>query len=248
MLIRIFIFTLLLPHLSFAQKPKITTSSEPIAAITRMLVGDNAMINTISNSSLCPHEYILKPSDLNLAKNSDFVIYLSDYFEPFILPVIKNSHAKVINLSERLKFNPKSNMHIWMSLEDVHKMAVIIADELNVPHNDAVQRIDQLNKYKKTQLADLRSVLLLSDSLEYLFEDMPHVKIEKLYIMPGMTSVRDIVTLRNQPKDRCILMNNSDNIASISSKIGHKVIPVSSESWSIEGYKKIIDDIRSECL
>lgn len=239
---------LLTPIPCVASNLKITVSSEPLANMVRMITENSAEVETIANSSSCPHEYILKPSDFKRAQNSDFVVYLSDYFEPFIDPIVKNSPAKVINLSESLKINPKNNMHIWMSLENVRKIVIMLSDKLHKPNITPLRQIDDLIRYKKTQLAPLTSVLLLSDSLEYLFEDMPHVKIEKLYIIPGMTSAKDIVILVNQPNGRCILMNGGDNISSISSKIRHKVVPVSSENWSLEGYKKIIDDIKNECL
>ena len=242
----ILILLALLPPISHAESQKITVSSQPIASIVK-LIDSNAIIDILTPAGTCPHEYLLKPSDFRRAKNSNLVIYTSDNFEPFMKPMLKNSNAKIINLSHVLDIAPDHNMHIWMSLENVHKATQVIAQELKMPSKPALQQLDDLISYKKTQLANLRSVLLLSDSLEYLFEDMPHVKVEKLYIKPGMTSAKDIMSLSNQSAKKCILINDKENVESIASKIGHKVVPVTSENWSTTEYKKTIDDIKNLC-
>ena len=236
----------LLPLLAQAANNKIMVSSEPIANIVR-LIDATAIIDTLAPTDSCPHEYILKPSDFRRAENSNFVIYTSDDFEPFMKPVAKHSQAKILNLSHILDIAPNHNMHIWMSLENVRKAATVIAHALKMPSKQTLQQIDDLIHYKKMQLANLKSVLLLSDSLEYLFEDMPHVKVKKLYIKPGMTSVRDIVVLSSQSADECIIINDKENVESIASKIGHKVVGVPSEDWGLEEYKKMVDDIRAGC-
>ena len=243
-------FILLFSSAAYTASLKITVSSRPIANIVQLVIQDNkinAKIDVIASSGSCPHEYILKPSDFAKTKDSNFVIYMSDNFEPFIKPITKNSDAKIINLSHELGIKPTSNMHIWMSIENIKKTVRIISTALNIPSGIALRKITDLSKYKKIQLSDLKSVLLLSDSLEYLFEDLPHVKVTNLYIKPGMTSARDIVSLSNQSPEICILINGEENVESIESKIGHKVVSVTSENWSLEGYKKIIDDIKSNC-
>ena len=246
-MLRFILLLLLTPYFAQATNTKITVSSQPIANIVGLL-NSNTEIDTLSPSGACPHEYILKPSDFNRAKNSNFVIYTSDVFEPFIKPITMHSSAKIINLSHSLGITHDHNMHIWMSLENVKKAISVIANALQKPDTQALEQIDELIIYKKAQLSKLQSVLLLSDSLEYLFEDMPHVTVEKLYIKPGMTSAKDIVVLSNQHADKCIIINDKENVESIASKIGHKVIGVASEDWSLDGYKKIVDDIRDDCV
>ena len=245
------LFIILISSVAHAEKVKITVSSHPIANIVGLVIEGNnidAQIDVIASSGSCPHEYTLKPSDLTKTKNSNFVIYISDDFEPFIKPITKDSDAKIINLSNELNVKPTHNMHIWMSLENVQKIVRVISEALNIPNDKALAQIANLNEYKKTELSGLKSALLLSDSLEYLFEDIPHVQIEKRYIKTGMISAQDILSLNNQGADTCILINGEENIASIESKIGHKVVGITSENWSLEGYKKTIDDIKSNCL
>ena len=248
----LFLLLLLKPSLSYAQGIKITVSSQPIANIVQLLTQD-AQIDIIAPSGSCPHEYILKPSDFTKIQDSSVVIYMSDNFEPFIKPITANSDATIINLSNKLNLKPTHNMHIWMSLENVKNIAQIISSVLNIPSDYATTKIAALSQYKKTQLSGLTSVLLLSDSLEYLFEDLPHIKISHMYLKPGMTSIRDITTLSNQNPNICILINDSANVESIESKLantksGYKLVSVASENWSLEGYKKIIDDIKSRCI
>lgn len=232
---------------TYATSIHITASSEPIANIIR-LISKNSHIDVIATSGACPHEYILKPSDFSKTQNSDFVIYISDDFEPFIKPITQKSNATVINLSRELNIQPTHNMHIWMSLKNVQQIIKIISHTLNLPDDQAMKQVTELNIYKKTQLSGLKSVLLLSDSLEYLFEDMHNIKIEKLYINTNMTSAKDIAFLKKQNPDQCILINDRNNIEAIASQIKHDVAGIASEQWSLEGYKKMIDNIRDKCI
>lgn len=244
--IAVLVIILVVSNISYS-KPKLTVSSEPLANILSLIIKD-AEIEILTPLGFCPHEYILKPTDFKRAENSDFIIYVSDKFEPFVGHLIKNTNAQIIELGNDLKISSTSNMHIWMSLEYVRKTISIIAQKLKIPSQNALQKIDDMNSYRKSKLSHIKSVLLLSDSLEYLFEDIPSIYIEKLYIKPGMTSAKDLVTLRNQQSSICILINSEENITSIESKIGHKIVPIESESWSLEGYKKIIDDISDNCI
>lgn len=249
-MIRSFFFTLcIISSLCVrAENIKITVSSAPLANIVSLIMPEQGVVDVISQAGLCPHEYILKPSDFQKAQNSNFLIYLSDHFEAFMEHITKNSKAHIINLSKKMHIADTHNMHIWMSLENVKKIIMIIAGELRQPSEKALNKIDDLINYKKTELGSLESVLLLSDSLEYLFEDMPKVKIEKLYLRAGMISAKDVVVLKKYSSEQCVLVDKDENVKALASKIGNKIIAVDSENWSLEGYKKIIDDIRTICL
>ena len=232
---------------SYAKGISITASSEPIANIIG-LISKDVHVDVIATSGACPHDYILKPSDFSKTQNNDFVVYISDDFEPFIKHITQKSNIKLINLSHKLKIDPTHNMHIWMSLRNVQQIIKAISHTLNLSNDEALKQVNELNIYKKEQLSDLKSVLLLSDSLEYLFEDMPDVKIDKLYINLNMTSAKDIAFLTNQHPDQCVLINDKNNVQAIASQIKHDVVAIGSETWSLEGYKKIIDDIRDKCI
>lgn len=249
-MIRIFLFTFcILISLSIkAENIKITVSSEALANIVSLVTQESYKIDVISQAGLCPHEYILKPSDFKKAQNSDFVIYMSDNFETFMEHITKNSKAQIINLSKKMHIPNTHNMHIWMSLESVKKIITIIAKEIHQKAEESLNKIDDLINYKKTQLAGLHNVLLLSNSLEYLFEDIPNLKIEKLYLRSGMISAKDVTVLSKYSADKCMLIDKNENISALLNKVGKKIIPVDSENWSLEGYKKIIDDIKTICI
>lgn len=250
-MIRIYFFIILSLTLSFsagAESKKITVSSAPLENITRLLTSQKSEIEVISGAGSCSHEYILKPSDFAKIQNSDVIIYISDHFETFMTHILKNSNASIINLSKKMNLGDRHNMHIWMSLENTKQIIKIIAEAIGESADNALGKIDELIHYKQMQLDGLEEVLLLSDSLEYLFEDTPKVKVKKLYLKSGLISARNMVELSKYSKDQCILVSKGENIESIAAKVGSKIIYVDSENWSISGYKKIINDIHNVCI
>ena len=65
-----------------------------------------------------------------------------------------------------------------------------------------------------------------------------------LYDITDIIDITDLIVV----DENISFFNGEENIASIESKIGHKVVGITSENWSLEGYKKTIDDIKSNCL
>lgn len=228
-----------------ASNNQIMTSSDILSNII-YLIDPKLTVDTFSALGSCPHDYILKPSDFNKAKNAKFIIYISNSFEEFIPQLAKNSSAKLINLSYEIGLNPDANMHLWMNLSLVKQILSILGNNLNKDVTNAHKIIDELMLYKQQELANLKEILLLSENLEYFFTDIPEIQINKLYLTPGMISVKQIKKITNS-NSKCIVLDQNTKL-NLETIINKKIITIPAETWSIDLYKKMIDDIKTNCL
>lgn len=251
--IKFLIFTIIsiFSYLSFASeakinKLKIVVSSDSIANMVRMLPTE-AFIQILAPKNSCPHEYIIKPSDYKKVQESDIVIYTNSHFEPFMPQLIKGTKAKVIELSSALNVNEKNNMHLWMDPFYVKKAIDVIAKELQVSSLEANKQINHLQNYAYSKLTPIKDVLLLSDSLEYLFSDSQSTEVNHLYIKHGMTSTKDLLKLRKQKSTTCMIVSCQQKAQALTKSLGRNVVFVDSENWSPTNYKKIIDKVSKEC-
>ncbi|MEY3196860.1 MAG: hypothetical protein RLZZ59_226, partial [Pseudomonadota bacterium] len=108
------LINLLLSQLTFADQKIITVSSSPIKNLAELITKDDVRIDVILAGRTCPHEYILKPSDLSKIKNSKAIIMLNGNFEHFMNPLIKIFKGPVIDLSAAIGITPETNMHLWL--------------------------------------------------------------------------------------------------------------------------------------
>ena len=182
----ILLILILLANTSYAEKPKIVTSTIPLAIITKMITGDLFDINIIQTSKGCPHHYQMKPSDKNKAENANILIYIDDNFDNVASLLFAKSKRHVIKISDMksLDFignNGQKNWHFWLSLENIlayeNELSGILIKSFpefkakilsNKDHAEA--QILELAKKKNQILKDLGELVLLSDSLEHLFD------------------------------------------------------------------------------
>jgi zinc transport system substrate-binding protein len=239
-----------------ADNLQITTSTNHLASIANMLVEDSSKITVVSNTSSCPEHYHLKPSDVDKVKNADLVIYIDGKFENFIENLIHKSQ-NILKISTISKLRVRNNnLHIWLDLENVNLILHSLYDKLiEIDPNNKIlwgknldkskKQLEDLSIYRDKIFYNLKKVVLLSDSLEYL---MP--KADRLYINPGMGTMHKLSKLKNIDSGTCLIASSSENWDELALKISHKIIIVDSEKWGnnyLEHYRRIIDIIGKEC-
>jgi zinc transport system substrate-binding protein len=239
-----------------ADNLQITTSTNHLASIANMVVRDSGKITVVSNTSSCPEHYHLKPSDVDKIKNANLVIYIDGKFENFIENLLSKSQ-KILKVSSIPKLHlSNNNMHIWLSIENtkliienlIKKLVEIDpANQKLYEKNSAtsIKELEELRIYRDNVFSNLKNVILLSDSLEYL---MP--KANKLYIHSGMGTMHKLSQLQNIDSATCLIASSSEKWDELSLKISHKIVTVDSEKWGenyLEHYRRIIDIIGNEC-
>ncbi|MCC8417832.1 MAG: metal ABC transporter substrate-binding protein [Rickettsia endosymbiont of Bryobia graminum] len=262
----------LFSYQSFANsKIKIVTSITPLAAITSMLVKDKAEVIAIASSNACPHHYNLKPSDLEKVQDANIVIYINEEFDGFVSKLMNRNNKNIIRVSDfpklnLIKDNNYNNWHVWLDLYNVQIILEMVSrilieqfPDLSVCIKKNLQeskkQIEKLIKIKNQQLSSLQDVILLTDSLEYFFENKYNVT--KLY-SPNQKSLKYIDNLKkklNQSNSKCLILTiEQDSL--VYQNLEANIVKVESENWKVDKinnelfynqYLKIINQV-AKCL
>ena len=268
------IIMILLSQVSFANvgRIKIVTSITPLASIIAMLVKEQAEIVAIANNNDCPHHYNLRPSDLKKVKDADIVFYIDEQFDGFAGKLMNGHSKNVIKISNfnRLKIisnDSYSNWHIWLDLDNVKILLEQLSQILSqrfpeissaVYQNfeEAKKQIDDLAKIKHQRLASLTDVILLSDSLEYFF-DNSQKRVAKLYSsdQKSLKYISNLEHLLSMSHSKCLLLSLDQDVA-LYKNFKVEVVAIESENWQVTNinsdlfynqYLKIINQM-SKCL
>lgn len=268
------IIMILLSQVSFANvgRIKIVTSITPLASIIAMLVKEQAEIVAIANNNDCPHHYNLRPSDLKKVKDADIVFYIDEQFDGFAGKLMNGHSKNVIKISNfnRLKIisnDSYSNWHIWLDLDNVKILLEQLSQILSqrfpeissaVYQNfeEAKKQIDDLAKIKHQRLASLTDVILLSDSLEYFF-DNSQKRVAKLYSsdQKSLKYISNLEHLLSMSNSKCLLLSLDQDVA-LYKNFKVEVVAIESENWQVTNinsdlfynqYLKIINQM-SKCL
>ncbi|WP_342272104.1 metal ABC transporter substrate-binding protein [Candidatus Tisiphia endosymbiont of Parasteatoda lunata] len=268
------IIMILLSQVSFANvgRIKIVTSITPLASIIAMLVKEQAEIVAIANNNDCPHHYNLRPSDLKKVKDADIVFYIDEQFDGFAGKLMNGHSKNVIKISNfnRLKIisnDSYSNWHIWLDLDNVkillEQLSQIlvgrfpeISSAVYQNFEEAKKQIDDLAKIKHQRLASLTDVILLSDSLEYFF-DNSQKRVAKLYSsdQKSLKYISNLEHLLSMSHSKCLLLSLDQDVA-LYKNFKVEVVAIESENWQVTNinsdlfynqYLKIINQM-SKCL
>ncbi|WP_341756582.1 MULTISPECIES: metal ABC transporter substrate-binding protein [unclassified Candidatus Tisiphia] len=268
------IIMILLSQVSFANvgRIKIVTSITPLASIIAMLVKEQAEIVAIANNNDCPHHYNLRPSDLKKVKDADIVFYIDEQFDGFAGKLMNGHSKNVIKISNfnRLRIisnDSYDNWHIWLDLDNVKILLEQLSQILSqrfpeissaIYQNleEAKKQIDDLAKIKHQRLVSLTDVILLSDSLEYFF-DNGQKSVAKLYSsdQKSLKYISNLEHLLSMSSSKCLLLSLDQDVA-LYKNFKVEVVVIESENWQVtninsdlfyDQYLKIINQV-SKCL
>ncbi|WP_408011778.1 metal ABC transporter solute-binding protein, Zn/Mn family [Rickettsia bellii] len=227
-------------------KPKIVTSITPIASIAAMLVKDKAEIESLAISNGCPHHYNLKPSDLAKVKNANIAIYIDEEFDGFAEKLINNHANTIIKISDikDLKII-KDNWHIWLDLDNVkvllQEFTKIFSEKFPELQQDinnnlelAMKELQDLQEAKNNEFANIKDVILLSDSSEYFFIDT-NIRTTKLY-SDSQKSLRyfsKLDSLIKESNNKCLVLSTEQN-PNLYNKLNVKTVILNSEYCDIK--------------
>lgn len=258
--------------LASREQIKIVTSITPLAAIIAMLVKEQAEVISIANNSGCPHHYNLKPSDLEKIQNADIVFYINEQFDGFIGKLMKGYSKNIVKISNMpglniVKNNSYNNWHIWLDLYNVQvlleQLAKILVEQfpdirVYIHENLAKskQQIETLSQIKKDRLSLLSDVILLTDSLEYFFDDAQY-RVTKLYNsnQKSLKYISNIEQILSASNSKCLIISLDQNSA-VYKHLNAILVIVESENWQVDKmsdelfyrqYLKIINQV-TKCL
>ena len=76
-------------------KPLIVTSIKPIGLIAQDIAGDLAFVDVLLSENASPHDYALKPSDIQLLQSASLVFWVGPEVESFLTKVLKKNPQAV---------------------------------------------------------------------------------------------------------------------------------------------------------
>lgn len=246
----VLLLLILVSNFSANAKPKIVTSVTPIASLVAMLTEDKADVIAINVSSGCPHHYHMKPSDKEKIFDSKMLIYIDDGFDSFARIVAEKFKGKVVKISDfgSLNFQDEKeaiNWHFWLDLNNVlafhEELAEIIIKELpelkavvESNRNKARAKIKSLIQLKDNELASIKDVVVVSDSLEHFFNGID-ASVVKLYqkTHSSLKDYSDIESILNNQINQCVVVDSNQD-DSVYKKFNKRIVKLDSENWISE--------------
>lgn len=247
---KIFFLLVLLGTIESFAKPKIITGITPVASIVAMLTRGSAEVIAINNSSGCPHDYMLRPGDMEKAKEASLLIYIDENFDGYMQHISSKSNATTVKISDMksinfLVENGKINRHFWLDLNNIllvhEELAQIIGREIpelkeEVYKNKkiAADKIKNLIDLKQNELVSMQKIIIVSDSLEYFFQNIEG-NIIKIYqnnasSLKGYNNIEQIMATE---ESQCIVMNINQN-TDLYKKFHKKILMLDSENWLLD--------------
>lgn len=235
----------ILPCNKAIAKPKILVSISPIASLVAMSVGDKFDVEIVAKQAGCPHDFHLKPSELELTKSADLFVYINDDFEPFVKPLLKNFNGTKVDLSTNNDIKIRNNnWHIWL----LPKNAKLIIDQVSKAAGDimpneqnyfakqkstAFDIIDKLEEQRQN-IFDKKRFILLGDSVDYLcngttaicynFSNRNGISINTI------SKIKHLLLLNHH----CIVTDTAINNPRLLSQRDLSV-QINSENWTLSG-------------
>ncbi|MBA2629276.1 MAG: zinc ABC transporter substrate-binding protein [Rickettsiaceae bacterium] len=228
-------------------KPKLVTSITPVASLVAMLTEDEADVVAINISSGCPHHYQMKPSDKEKVFESKMLIYIDDSFDSFAGKIAEKFKGKVVKISSfrSLNFQDEKegiNWHFWLDLNNVlafhDELAAILIKEIpelktvvESNKSKAHAKIRSLIQLKYHELASIKDIVVVSDSLEHFFKSID-TGVIKLYkeTHSSLRDYSDIEYTLGNDTPQCIVIDSAQD-DSVYKKFNKRIVKLDSENW-----------------
>ncbi|WP_373082516.1 metal ABC transporter solute-binding protein, Zn/Mn family [Zhongshania sp.] len=192
-----------------ADKPVILTSIMPLQLLAQDIGGDAVTVDVLAPANVSPHDFQLRPSDMQRLRSADVVLWVGPAMESYLQKAVaEQSNAIALYPALSLGEDP----HVWMDADEVQRMARRIARILSdrMPtrgayfHANAARFSTEFRQYDKQLQLDIshrsgRPYLLLHDGFSR-FERHFNLK-EAEVVMPSsdrLPGARHIVGLRSR--------------------------------------------------
>lgn len=200
-----FLFYIFFGNTLFAKKFKILTSFTIIQDIAKNVVGDKAIVKSITKPGAEIHYYQVTPKDIVKAQNADLVLYnglnLETWFKKFftnvknVPSVIVTKGIKPLSIYEG-PYKGKPNPHAWMSPKNAIvyinniKNAMIKYDAKNKEYYEKnaknyISKIKKLDKPFRKQIGNIpeddKWLVTSEGAFTYLAKDYG---LKELYLWP----------------------------------------------------------------
>ncbi|WP_373089182.1 zinc ABC transporter substrate-binding protein [Zhongshania sp.] len=192
-----------------ADKPVVLTSILPLQLLVGDIAGDAVTVDVLAPATVSPHDFQLRPSDMQRLRSADVVLWVGPAMESYLQKAVVNQ-SNAIALFPALSLG--EDPHVWMDAEQVQHMARRIARVLSdrMPtrgayfHANAARFSTEFRQYDKQLQLDVarlsgRPYLLLHDGFSRF--ERHYNLTEAQVVMPTsdrLPGARHIVELRSR--------------------------------------------------
>lgn len=192
-----------------AEKPLVLSSIMPLHLIVSEIGGEAVRSELLIPAILSPHDYQLKPSDVQRLRNADAVVWVGPGLEPSLRKLLRKLDTATALYPDMA---PGEDPHMWLDGEQVqqiaHRIARVLSGLLPVRgayfHANAARFAAEFRQYDKQLAARLDA----REPRNYLWLHDGFSRFEQHYQLPRAAAVmqsdehvpgaRRIVALRKQ--------------------------------------------------
>lgn len=137
--------------------PVVLASVHPLALVAASVV-PKEQLKVLVPSGMTPHDFSLRPSDIDLIQSADIIVWSGVDNEPYLRGFANRWPEKTwINANDFKTVGMVSDPHLWFAPELIKKVQAALASQLKQDPAPFAASIDQALKVSDEQLSDVRS-------------------------------------------------------------------------------------------
>ena len=243
-----------MPAYGKATQPKIVVSTTPVASLVKMLVGPNAEVIALNNTAGCPHHYHGRPSDQQKIQTADMVIYINERFDGYMAKMTEHYHGVKFKISDistiNLTAGGTTNWHFWLDpdkailfqtalLAQIQQTFPQIAPAIAPRFDLVIAKMQELKKLRQHAMQNITRVILLTDSLEHLF-NQTNIEVIKSYKRENssLKYLSDLTKIIKQHPSTCLVLDQSQD-PKLYDRFHRQIAVADGENW-------LADQVREE--
>ncbi|MFY9180003.1 MAG: zinc ABC transporter substrate-binding protein [Venatoribacter sp.] len=135
---------------------QVLASVHPIALMAASVV-PTEQLHTLVPVGMTPHDFSLRPSDIDTIQNADIIIWAGKDSEPYLAGFTQRWSDKIwIDISSYGKGSEVKDPHWWFATDIMIQAQDRLAAELGVVHSDFASRVRAATQYAYSELTPLQ--------------------------------------------------------------------------------------------
>ena len=248
----------------------VVTSIKPLALLTKLALGDAAVVHTLVPNGANPHNYALKVSDRRALAEADLIVWVGPQMERFLHRVVEQLPAEQVVTVEQLPGlvwpaaahsshqhhheheHSSRDLHLWLNPDNGIRIVEALNNRLGQPVNSDVSALQamvtkldsQLNAVKSRKLAVYHNGY--GHFISRFSLQQPYIVTETPEQRPG---ARHLHLLRQQLPDAACLLVEPSNHNSLSRQLsqhaGLNVVSIDPLGAESDSYQALIANVAS---
>lgn len=136
--------------------PQVLASIHPLALVAASIV-PTEQIDVLVPKGMSPHDFSLRPSDIDRIQNADLVIWAGATAEPYLKGFVKRwPDKKWLDVSQFQEKNGIKDPHWWLSPSMMIQAQEQLAEQLQLPAGDFAEQVNSTVAQAQIELEPLQ--------------------------------------------------------------------------------------------